>query len=301
MRPRVGSRKRADLTMGKDFFVAYSPERINPGDKINTVETIVKVVGACDETTLDIVANTYDLVVQAGTHRAPSIRVAEASKIIENTQRDVNIALVNELSIICDKVGIDTLDVLEAAATKWNFQHFKPGLVGGHCIGVDPYYLTWKANKLGYHARVINSGRYVNDSMGFYVGKQTVKRLLAKGINPLEANVLVMGLTFKENVTDIRNTKVIDVVRELESFNVKVDVLDPNADAAEVLQEYDLELVDAPCSTGYDAVVLAVNPNDFANFTSQDFSRLFKHDQGTVIDVKGVYRDKTGDHDYWSL
>ena len=172
------------LTMGVDFFVAYSPERINPGDKVNTVETIVKVVGACDERTLDTVAKTYDLVVQAGTHRAQSIRVAEASKIIENTQRDVNIALVNELSIICDKVGIDTLDVLEAAATKWNFQHFKPGLVGGHCIGVDPYYLTWKANKLGYHARVINSGRYVNDSMGFYVGKQTVKRLLAKGHQP---------------------------------------------------------------------------------------------------------------------
>ena len=213
--------------MGKDFFVAYSPERINPGDKVNTIETIVKVVGACDDATLDTVAKTYDLVVKAGTHRASSIRVAEASKIIENTQRDVNIALVNELSIICDKVGIDTLDVLEAAATKWNFQHFKPGLVGGHCIGVDPYYLTWKANKLGYHARVINSGRYVNDSMGFYVGKQTVKRLLARGINPLEAKVLVMGLTFKEDVADIRNTKVIDVVRELESFNVKVDVLDP--------------------------------------------------------------------------
>ena len=289
------------LTMGKDFFVAYSPERINPGDKVNTVETIVKVVGACDERTLDTVARTYELVVQAGTHRAPSIRVAEASKIIENTQRDVNIALVNELSIICDKVGIDTLDVLEAAATKWNFQHFKPGLVGGHCIGVDPYYLTWKANKLGYHARVINSGRYVNDSMGFYVGKQTVKRLLAKGINPLEANVLVMGLTFKENVADIRNTKVIDVVRELESFNVKVDVLDPKADADEVRQEYDLELVDAPRNEGYDAVVVAVNHDDFTHFTHGEFARLLKNGQGTVVDVKGVFRGKTGDLDYWSL
>jgi UDP-N-acetyl-D-galactosamine dehydrogenase len=227
--------------------------------------------------------------------------VAEASKIIENTQRDVNIALVNELSIICDKVGIDTLDVLEAAATKWNFQHFKPGLVGGHCIGVDPYYLTWKANKLGYHARVINSGRYVNDSMGFYVGKQTVKRLLAKGINPLEANVLVMGLTFKENVSDIRNTKVIDVVRELESFNVKVDVLDPKADSAEVRRVYDLEMVDAPRKEGYDAVVVAVNHDEFENFNQGDFAQLLKNAQGTVIDVKGVFRGKTGDLDYWSL
>ena len=191
--------------------------------------------------------------------------------------------------------------MLEAAATKWNFQHFKPGLVGGHCIGVDPYYLTWKANKLGYHARVINSGRYVNDSMGFYVGKQTVKRLLAKGINPLEANVLVMGLTFKENVADIRNTKVIDVVRELESFNVKVDVLDPKADADEVRQEYDLELVDAPRNEGYHAVIAAVNHAEYAAFEAKDFQRLLKGGQGTVIDVKGVFRGKTGDLDYWSL
>ena len=222
------------LKMGVDFFVGYSPERINPGDKVNTIETIVKVVGACDATTLDTVAKTYDLVVKAGTHRASSIRVAEASKIIENTQRDVNIALVNELSIIFDKVGINTFEVLEAAGTKWNFLKFQPGLVGGHCIGIDPYYLTWKANKLGYHARVINSGRYINDSMGFYVGKQTVKRLLARDINPLEAKVLVMGLTFKEDVADIRNTKVIDVIRELQSFNVKVDIVDPQANAEEV-------------------------------------------------------------------
>jgi len=289
------------LKMGEDFFVAYSPERINPGDKVNTIETIVKVVGACDGPTLDTVAKTYDLVVQAGTHRASSIRVAEASKIIENTQRDVNIALVNELSIIFNRIGINTFEVLEAAGTKWNFLKFRPGLVGGHCIGIDPYYLTWKSNKLGYHAKVINSGRYVNDSMGFYVGKQTVKRLLARDINPLEARVLVMGLTFKENVADIRNTKVIDVIRELESFNVKVDIVDPYASPEEVHEEYELTLKDKAESGAYDAVIAAVNHEDYLNFEEAEFRGLLKGGEGTVIDVKGVFRGKTGTLDYWSL
>ena len=289
------------LKMGEDFFVAYSPERINPGDKVNTIETIVKVVGACDGPTLDTVAKTYDLVVKAGTHRASSIRVAEASKIIENTQRDVNIALVNELSIIFNRIGINTFEVLEAAGTKWNFLKFQPGLVGGHCIGIDPYYLTWKSNKLGYHAKVINSGRYVNDSMGFYVGKQTVKRLLARDINPLEARVLVMGLTFKENVADIRNTKVIDVIRELESFNVKVDIVDPYASPEEVHEEYELTLKDKAESGAYDAVIAAVNHEDYVNFEEAEFRGLLKGGEGTVIDVKGVFRGKTGTLDYWSL
>jgi UDP-N-acetyl-D-glucosamine/UDP-N-acetyl-D-galactosamine dehydrogenase len=289
------------LKMGVDFFVAYSPERINPGDKVNTIETIVKVVGACDEATLDTVARTYDLVVKAGTHRASSIRVAEASKIIENTQRDVNIALVNELSIIFNKVGINTFEVLEAAGTKWNFLKFQPGLVGGHCIGIDPYYLTWKANKLGYHARVINSGRYVNDSMGFYVGKQTVKRLLARDINPLQARVLVLGLTFKENVADIRNTKVIDVIRELESFNVHVDLVDPHASPEEVRQEYELTLKPEAEAGSYDAVIAAVNHAEYAEFGEAEFRNLLRDGKGTVVDVKGVFRGRTGDLDYWSL
>lgn len=289
------------LKMGEDFFVAYSPERINPGDKVNTIETIVKVVGACDEATLDMVAKTYDLVVKAGTHRASSIRVAEASKIIENTQRDVNIALVNELSIIFNRIGINTFEVLEAAGTKWNFLSFRPGLVGGHCIGIDPYYLTWKSNKLGYHAKVINSGRYVNDSMGFYVGKQTVKRLLARDVNPLKARVLVMGLTFKENVTDIRNTKVIDVIRELESFNVKVDVVDPHASPDEVREEYEIALRDAPENSAYDAIIVAVNHTEYENLNAMDFSNFLKDGTGTVVDVKGAFRGKTGDLDYWSL
>ncbi len=289
------------LQMGVDFFVGYSPERINPGDKVNTIETIVKVVGASDERTLDTVAQTYDMVVAAGIHRASSIRVAEASKIIENTQRDVNIALVNELSIIFNKVGINTFEVLEAAGTKWNFLKFQPGLVGGHCIGIDPYYLTWKANKLGYHARVINSGRYVNDSMGFYVGKQTVKRLLARDINPLEARVLVMGLTFKENVSDIRNTKVIDVIRELESFHVQIDIVDPQANPAEVQEEYGLTMSAEAKPGGYDAIIAAVNHAEYAGFEAHDFKHLLKNGQGTVVDVKGVFRGKTGDLDYWSL
>jgi UDP-N-acetyl-D-galactosamine dehydrogenase len=289
------------LRMGADFKVGYSPERINPGDKVNTVETIVKVVSACDPESADTVGRVYELVVTAGTYRASSIKVAEASKIIENTQRDVNIALVNELSIIFNRVGINTFEVLEAAGTKWNFLRFSPGLVGGHCIGIDPYYLTWKSNKLGYHARVINSGRYVNDSMGFYVGKQTVKRLLERGRNPLESRVLVMGLTFKEDVADIRNTKVVDVVRELESYNVAVDVVDPHADMHEVAEEYGLTLTEAPLAGGYDAVVVAVGHAPYRELTEADFRGLLKGGDGVVVDVKGMYRDRLGDLGYWSL
>src|SRR6476619_1157153 len=217
-----------------DFKLGYSPERINPGDKKHTLRTIIKVVSGCDAESAETIANVYKLVVDAGVHKAPSIKVAEAAKIIENTQRDLNIALMNELSIIFDKMGINTYDVLEAAGTKWNFLKFSPGLVGGHCIGVDPYYLTYKAESLGYHSRVINSGRYVNDSMGFYVAKNCVKKIIATGKNISKSKVLIMGATFKEDVSDIRNSKVSDIIRELLSFGVDVHVIDPHADNDEL-------------------------------------------------------------------
>ena len=289
------------LKMGDDFYVGYSPERINPGDKVNTLETIVKVVGGCSEESTIEIASVYDLVVSAGTHKVSSIKVAEASKIIENTQRDLNIALVNELSIIFNKVGINTYEVLEAAGTKWNFLPFKPGLVGGHCIGIDPYYLTWKSNKLGYHAKVINSARYVNDSMGFYVGKQTVKKILARGVNALGAKVLVMGLTFKENVEDIRNTKVVDMIKELESFNVEVDVVDPYAKREEALSEYGISLLEKPFEDAYHAVIVAVNHTEYASLRESDFAKLLNGGEGVFVDVKGIFRDKITNLDYWSL
>jgi UDP-N-acetyl-D-galactosamine dehydrogenase len=289
------------LDYSKDFKVGYSPERINPGDKVNTLSTIVKVVGACDEESLEVISKIYELVVEAGTHKVSSIKVAEASKIIENIQRDMNIALVNELSIIFGRVGINTYEVLEAAGTKWNFLPFKPGLVGGHCIGIDPYYLTWKSNKLGYHAKVINSARYVNDSMGFYVGKQTVKKILSRGVSALSARVLVMGITFKENVEDIRNTKVIDVIRELESFNVSVDVVDPHANSSEVNFEYGITLLDEPEKNVYNAVIVAVNHSEYASMKEEDFKQLMDGGEGVFVDVKGIFRNKIKDLDYWSL
>lgn len=283
-----------------DFKFGYSPERINPGDKHHTIRTIVKAVSGCDDESLEEIAKTYELVVDAGTHRAASIKVAEASKVIENTQRDVNIALINELSIILNRVGINTYDVLECARTKWNFLPFYPGLVGGHCIGVDPYYLTYKAKKLGYHAKVINSGRYVNDSMGFYVGKQTVKRMLELGKNILDSRVLVMGATFKENVTDIRNSKVIDVIKELESFAVNVDVIDPHADSEEMYEEYGINLVDEP-NGPYDGIVVAVNHREYVNLDEDYFKSLLHDGQGVLIDIKGIFRDHIKDLKYWSL
>mgnify|MGYP000021656801 CR=1 FL=1 len=289
------------LVMGSDFSVGYSPERINPGDKINTLETIVKVVGGCCPTATDLIASVYDLVVTAGTHKVSSIKVAEASKIIENTQRDLNIALVNELSIIFNKVGINTYEVLEAAGTKWNFLPFRPGLVGGHCIGIDPYYLTWKSNKLGYHAKVINSARYVNDSMGFYVGKQTVKKILSRGVNALGAKVLVMGLTFKENVEDIRNSKVVDVIRELQSFNVEVDVVDPHAKTEEAEAEYGISILEKPVDGSYHAVIVAVNHEEYSCLGEKDFADLLVGGDGVLVDVKGIFRGQIKNLDYWSL
>lgn len=282
-----------------DFKVGYSPERINPGDKVHTLESIVKVTSGCDPQSAETVAKVYEMVVKAGVHRAPSIKVAEAAKIIENTQRDVNIALTNELSIIFNRMGINTFDVLEAAGTKWNFLKFQPGLVGGHCIGVDPYYLVYKAQQLGYHPQIIDSGRFVNDSMGGYVAKQAVKRIIATGTNPSDARVLVMGATFKENVSDIRNSKVADVVRELRSFSVQVEVADPHADGAELKREYGYGLV--PEITGpYDAIIVAVNHGEYSGYDGQWFAQHLKP-KGILVDLKGTYRSKAGGLNYWSL
>lgn len=290
------------LKFVEDFKVGYSPERINPGDKKHTVRTITKVAAGCDPESLEQIAKTYEIVVDAGVHRAANIKTAEASKIIENTQRDVNIALINELSIICNRIGVNTYDVLEAARTKWNFLPFTPGLVGGHCIGVDPYYLTWKAKKLGYHAKVINSGRYVNDSMGFYVGKQCVKKMLEQGKNVLEAKVLVMGATFKEDVSDIRNSKVVDVIRELDSFSVQVDIVDPHAEAAEFAHEYSFDLAPGPAEGTYDAVIVAVNHKEYLDLDEAYFKSLMSDpEKGVVMDLKGMYAGRINDMEYWSL
>jgi UDP-N-acetyl-D-glucosamine/UDP-N-acetyl-D-galactosamine dehydrogenase len=282
----------------KDFKVGYSPERINPGDKEHTITKILKVVSGCDKESLDNISKVYEIIVEPGTHKAASIKVAEAAKIIENTQRDVNIALMNELSIIFSRMGINTYDVLAAAGTKWNFLKFFPGLVGGHCIGVDPYYLTYKAESLGYHARVINSGRYVNDSMGFYVAKNIVKRMSALGKNISKSKVLIMGATFKEDVSDIRNSKVADIVKELKSFSVKVDVVDPHADSEELQHEYGFGL--NKIGKGYDGVIVAVNHKEYISLDEKFFKSILSS-KGVLVDVKGMYRNKMKDVIYWSL
>jgi UDP-N-acetyl-D-galactosamine dehydrogenase len=287
------------LKFKTDFKAGYSPERINPGDKEHTLARITKVVSGCDEESLDEISKVYEIVVKAGVWRASSIKVAEAAKIIENTQRDVNIALMNELSIIFNKMNINTYEVLEAAGTKWNFLKFMPGLVGGHCIGVDPYYLTYKAQELGYHSQVINSGRYVNDSMGFYVAKQTVKKLIALGKDLSKSKVLVMGATFKEDVEDIRNSKIADVVNEFRSYGVNVDVIDPRASSEELKEEYGFELTAEP-GNDYDAVVVAVNHAEYKNFTEEDLNKMLKK-PGLIIDLKGVLRGKIKNTQYWSL
>lgn len=287
------------LKHGVDFKIGYSPERINPGDKEHTLPNIVKVVSGCDAESLQEIAGVYEIVVKAGVHRASSIKVAEAAKIIENTQRDVNIALMNELSIIFNKMGINTFEVLEAAGTKWNFLNFKPGLVGGHCIGVDPYYLTYKAQELGYHAQIINSGRSVNDSMGFYVTKQTVKKLIAAGKDPGKSKVLVMGATFKEDVEDIRNSKVADVVNEFISYGVNVHVVDPHADSDELKHEYGFGLVEKPDSD-YDAIILAVNHKDYAGLNEAQLQSMCS-EKPVIVDLKGVMRGKIKNITYWSL
>ncbi len=293
--------KLSGLKCGSDFKVGYSPERINPGDKEHTLAKTKKIVSGYDAEALQLIHDMYALVVEAGLHKAPSIKVAEAAKIIENTQRDVNIALMNELSIIFNRMGINTYDVLDAAGTKWNFHKYKPGLVGGHCIGVDPYYLVYKSRTLHYHPKVINTGRFVNDSMGAYIAKKTVKKLIALGKPVQNAKVLVLGLTFKENVSDIRNTKVVDIIRELQDYGIRVDVTDPKAEAVEVERMYRLELKDKPEEHAYDAVVAAVPHREYENWKEADFAHLLKDPKGLVVDVKGIYRNLITSLPYWSL
>lgn len=276
------------MVCGKDFFIGYSPERINPGDSQHSLENTVKIISAQDEATLDVLAATYETVVKEGVHRVQSIKVAEAAKVIENTQRDINIALMNELALIFEKLQIDTMDVLEAAGTKWNFLKFQPGLVGGHCIGVDPYYLTHKAMQLGYAPRIILSGRSVNDSMGLYVARMMVKQLIKTGIVVKNATVTILGFSFKENIPDIRNTRVIDIVSELRSFDIRVQVLDPWVDPQEVRKEYQLEIMDKHQLEPADAVILAVPHTEFIQGGWTYIEGLLKHKAGVVFDVKSV-------------
>ena len=283
----------------KDFKLGYSPERINPGDKTHTLSKVIKVVSGCDAESLEEIAKTYELVVTAGVHRASCIKVAEAAKIIENTQRDLNIALMNELSIIFDRMNINTYEVLEAAGTKWNFLKFYPGLVGGHCIGVDPYYLTYKASELGFDSKVILAGRYINDGMALYVARKVV-RYITKNVSSVQsARVLVLGATFKENVSDIRNSKVADVVKELQSFSLNVDVHDPYASSDEVMHEYGFGLTEIN-GTDYDAVILAVSHDKFKDMDEEYLLSITKP-HAVVYDLKGLFRDKVKKRIYWSL
>lgn len=291
--------KFSKLRFGHDFKVGFSPERINPGDKEHTLTKIVKVTSGCDSVSAEIIAKTYEIIIKAGIFRASSIKVAESAKIIENTQRDINIAFMNELSLIFNRLGVNTFEVLDAAGTKWNFLKFSPGLVGGHCIGVDPYYLSYKAKALGYHPQMIDSGRFINDSMGRYIGKQTVKKIIAAGKNLNITRVLIMGITFKEDVTDIRNSKVVDIINELIDFGISVDIIDPGADAEEVFKEYKLQLKNKP-EGKYDAVILAVSHKEYKNLDEQWFSTLL-NDEGVIVDVKGVLRGKISTFSYWSL
>lgn len=282
-----------------DFKLGYSPERINPGDKNHTLASIVKVVSGCDAEALEQIAKVYELVVTAGVHRASSIKVAEAAKIIENTQRDLNIALMNELSIIFNMMNINTYEVLEAAGTKWNFLKFQPGLVGGHCIGVDPYYLTYKASELGYDAEVILAGRNINDNMAKYVAKTVVQHIIKNSGDVKSSKVLVKGATFKENVSDIRNSKVADVVKALQSYYVNVEVEDPHADSDELQHEYGFGLVNNP-GNDYDAVIITVPHKDYLALDDSYFAGITKS-HGMVADLKGIYRNKINNRTYWSL
>ncbi len=275
------------LKMNDGFYVGYSPERINPGDKEHRLPSILKVTSGSTPAAAEFVDSVYKTIITAGTHCASSIKVAEAAKVIENTQRDVNIALVNELAMIFDRVGIDTEEVLEAAGTKWNFLPFRPGLVGGHCIGVDPYYLTYKAQQLGYHPQMILAGRRINDDMPLYVTSQVVKLMLTKGIQPMGAKTLVLGLAFKENCPDVRNTKVVDIVNELNSYGVRVDVHDPWVDAEEAKREYAIDLVAAPEQGAYDVVIIAVAHDEFRAL-GHDGLRGFGKETSVIYDIKYV-------------
>lgn len=296
--------KESGLKCGVDFKIGYSPERINPGDKVHRLNTITKIVSGMDEETLDTVAKVYEIVVDAGVHRAQSIKVAEAAKVIENSQRDINIAFMNELSIIFNKMGVDTKSVLEAAGTKWNFLPFRPGLVGGHCIGVDPYYLTYKAEMLGYHSQVILAGRRINDDMGKYVAENIVKNLIKADKAVRNARVAILGFTFKENCPDTRNTKVIDIVNELREYGIEPIIADPAADAAEAKRLYGIEFVDLKTLKGMDAVVLAVAHDQFKSLTMADINSFFGAGKKVLVDVKGQLDRKAYEntsYSYWRL
>lgn len=298
--------KESGLKCGVDFKIGYSPERINPGDKVHRLETIVKIVSGMDEETLDSVAKVYELVVEAGVYRADSIKVAEAAKVIENSQRDINIAFMNELSIIFNKMGIDTKSVLEAAGTKWNFLKFYPGLVGGHCIGVDPYYLTYKAEELGYHSQIILSGRRINDDMGKYVAESMVKNLIKADIPVKGAKVAILGFTFKENCPDTRNTKVIDIYKELAEYGITPIVVDPAADADEAKRLYDITFDTMDAVKDMDAVIVAVAHTQFLDFKKEDVDRFYhpEHAKKVFMDIKGLFDRReylTEDYIYWRL
>jgi UDP-N-acetyl-D-galactosamine dehydrogenase len=280
--------KLSGLTWKKDFFVGYSPERINPGDKVHRFASIVKIVSGDTPETLEKVAHVYGSAVKAGIYRAASIKVAEAAKVIENTQRDINIALMNELRIIFDKMGISTREVLAAAKTKWNFLPFEPGLVGGHCIGVDPYYLAYKAEELGHNPQIIMAGRRINDGMGRYFARQLIKKMINKKIGVKDAKVLILGITFKENVPDIRNSKVVSIIRELEDYGIIVDVWDPCAEAEEVLAEYNIKTIAEPQSSCYDGVMLAVKHEKFVGMGKDSLNKFLKPD-GIFYDIKEIF------------
>ena len=296
--------RESGLKCGEDFKIGYSPERINPGDKVHRLETIRKIVSGMDEETLDCVAKVYELVVDAGVHRAESIKVAEAAKVIENSQRDINIAFMNELSIIFNKMGIDTKSVLEAAGTKWNFLKFYPGLVGGHCIGVDPYYLTYKAEMMGYHSQIILSGRRINDDMGKYCAENCVKNLIAADKAVKGAKVAILGFTFKENCPDTRNTKIIDIVRELEEYGITPVIADPEADAEEAKHLYGVEFVDISSVRDMDAVILAVAHKEFTDFSMADIDAFYGPGRKVLLDLKCLLDRKeyeTAGYSYWRL
>lgn len=296
--------KESGLKCGVDFKVGYSPERINPGDKVHRLNNITKIVSGMDEESLDIIAKIYEIVVDAGVHRADSIKVAEAAKVIENSQRDINIAFMNELSIIFNKLGIDTKSVLEAAGTKWNFLKFYPGLVGGHCIGVDPYYLTYKAEMMGYHSQIILSGRRINDDMGKYVAENIVKKLIAAGKADKDARVAILGFTFKEDCPDTRNTKIVDIINELKEYGINPIISDPIADAYEAEKLYGIKFVPVDSIKNMDAVVLAVSHKEFKNISMDYIDKLYGDGKKVLIDVKGLLNRKEYEiagYSYWRL
>jgi UDP-N-acetyl-D-galactosamine dehydrogenase len=287
------------LTMGKDFKVGFSPERINPGDKEHTLKNVIKVVSGNDAEALEFISAVYGCIVEAGIYKASSIKVAEAAKIIENTQRDLNIALMNEISMICDRLKINTFEVLEAAGTKWNFLKFTPGLVGGHCIGVDPYYLTYKSKALGHDPKIILAGRYTNDQMPAYISKKTVQKMVKQGKSPADSRVLVLGVTFKEGVSDVRNSKVAELVQELKAYSLQVDVVDPYADAEALHEDYQIELSKEPTGT-YDAILLAVSHKPFMELDNEKL-KSWANFPALLVDIKGQFRKKAEGFEYWSL